>query len=110
MGVELGGVLEDCAGVEEDGVGGAGVEELEAAAVGEGGVGGAGVEEVEAAAVGEGGGVEETGVGDALDTLPPPSPSLYGGRRGKAAKENLGAPASQHAVPPDSSGRLESQQ
>ena len=49
-------------------------------------------------------------LGAALDALAPLSPLLYGGRRGKAAKENLGAPASQHAVPPDSSGRLVSQQ
>ena len=60
-----------------------------------------------------GGGVEELDADAgiefeaALGTLPP---SLYGGRRGKAAKENLLVLASQHAVPPDSSGRLESQQ
>lgn len=100
-------MLEVCVVVEDggkDGGGGGRVEELEVCV-----------------AVEEGGGVE--GVGVALDTLPPPSPPLpppspppppspllYGGRRGKAAKENLSVLASQHAVPPDNSGRLESQQ
>ena len=115
-GVELGGgVLEVCAAVEETeggdtgiGGGGGGVEELAAAAeetgVSETGTGGGG------------GGVEELGAAAgtefeaALGTLPPLPPSLYGGRRGKAAKENLLVLASQHAVPPDSSGRLVSQQ
>ena len=139
-GVELGGgVLEVCAAVEETeggdtGTGGGvgGVEELAAAAeetgvseTGTGG-GGGGVEELAAAAEetgvsetgtgGGGGGVEELGAAAgtefeaALGTLPPLPPSLYGGRRSKAAKENLLLLASQHAVPPDSSGRLVSQQ
>lgn len=92
-------MLEVGAAVEEGGGGGGELEEL--VLVEEGGGGGGGLEEL--AAVSE-------GVADALDTLPPPSPLSYGGRRGKAAKENLEAPASQHAVPPDNSGRLESQQ
>ena len=96
-GVELGGVLEICTGVEE---GGGGVLEI-CTGVEEGG-GGGGVEELDAGA-----GIE---LEAALGTLPSLPPSLYGGRRGKAAKENLLVLASQHAVPPDSSGRLESQQ
>ena len=91
-GVELGGgVLEVCAAVEETEGGDTGI-----------GGGGGGVEELGAAA--------GTEFEAALGTLPPLPPSLYGGRRGKAAKENLLVLASQHAVPPDRSGRLVSQQ
>ena len=102
-----------------------GVRDVINVAVGvlEGGVElGGGVEEL-AAAVEEGGGgmiavicggVEELAAAElepALGALPPLSPSLYGGRRGKAAKENVLMLAfSQHAVPPDNSGRLVSQQ
>ena len=103
-------MLEICTGVEEGGAGG-GVEEGGAGGGVEDGGAGGGVEEG-----GGGGGVEELDADAgiefeaALGSLPPLPPSLYGGRRGKAAKENLLVLASQQAVPPDSSGRLESQQ
>ena len=98
-------MLEVCAAVETvDGSrGGRGVLEVCAA-----------VETVDGGGRGGGGGgrVEElaTAVCIVLPPLPPLSPSLYGGRRGRAAKENLLVLASQQAVPPDNSGRLESQQ
>ena len=95
--VELGGgVFEVCVAAEKGSI--------------DGGVAGGGVEELSTVPDIELGAAAGIGLGTALGTLSPLSPSLYGGKRGKAAKENLLVPASQHAVPPDSSGRLESQQ